>query len=154
MVKLKSLRDIWIRKNQDKQKSKEEKEKEKEFLETKHIPDDTAHMFLSYNPSIRPPYRIIIDTNFITQSISNWVDIFKGAMDCLLSKVIIYFTDCVEAELEKLKEKTKLSLRLIKDPWFQRITCTHKGTYADDCIVNYVTNFRCFIVATNDKDLK
>lgn len=80
------------------------------------MPDDTAHMFLCYNPSLKPPYRIIIDTNFLVLSISNRLDLFKCAMDCLLSKVIIHFSDCVEAELEKLGSKTKLALKLIKDP--------------------------------------
>jgi U3 small nucleolar RNA-associated protein 24 len=30
----------------------------------------------------------------------------------------------------------------------------HKGTYADDCLVKRVTQHRCYIVATCDKDLK
>lgn len=28
--------------------------------------------------------------------------------------------------------------RIIKDPRFERLPCMHKGTYADDCIVNRV----------------
>jgi len=34
------------------------------------------------------------------------------------------------------------------------LKCDHKGTYADDCIVNRVMAHKCYIVATNDKDLK
>ncbi|GAW25585.1 putative DUF652 domain protein [Rosellinia necatrix] len=30
---------------------------------------------------------------------------------------------------------------------------SHKGTYADDCIVDRVMKHRIYIVATNDKDL-
>merc|ERR1711916_309911 len=30
----------------------------------------------------------------------------------------------------------------------------HKGTYADDCIVSRVMAHKCYIVATQDKDLK
>ena len=30
----------------------------------------------------------------------------------------------------------------------------HKGTYADDCIVSRVMQHRCYIVATNDQDLR
>ena len=41
-----------------------------------------------------------------------------------------------------------------KDPRFERLTCAHKGTYADDCLVNRVTEHRCYIVGTCDKDLK
>ena len=37
---------------------------------------------------------------------------------------------------------------------FERLTCCHKGTYADDCLVNRVVEHRCYIVATADKDLR
>ena len=58
------------------------------------------------------------------------------------------------AELEKLGPKYRVALRLAKDPRFKRLTCTHKGTYADDCLVQRVTEYKCYIVATQDKDLK
>lgn len=32
--------------------------------------------------------------------------------------------------------------------------CDHKGTYADDCIVERVRQHRIYIVGTCDKDLK
>lgn len=44
--------------------------------------------------------------------------------------------------------------RLAKDPRFERLPCTHKGTYADDCIVQRVQQHRCYIVATCDRELK
>lgn len=79
-----------------------------------------------------------MDTNFLNLSIANKLDIFKNSMDILLGKCIPYVTDCVVAELEKLGHKYKLAIRLTKDPRIQRLTCTHKGTYADDCIVDRV----------------
>lgn len=75
-------------------------------------------------------------------------------MYVLLTPGTPYITDCVIAELEKLGHKYKMAIRLTKDPRFQRITCQHKGTYADDCIVNNVKQHRIFIVATCDRDLK
>jgi U3 small nucleolar RNA-associated protein 24 len=75
-------------------------------------------------------------------------------MDCLLAKCVPVVTDCVIAELEKLGVKYRVALRVAKDPRFERLTCEHKGTYADDCIVNRVTDHRCYIVATCDKDLR
>lgn len=30
-------------------------------------------------------------------------------------------------------------IRIAKDPRFERLPCTHKGTYADDCLVERVT---------------
>lgn len=57
-------------------------------------------------------------------------------------------------ELEKLGGKYKIALRLAKDPRFERIPCNCKGCYADDCLVNMVEQWRCFIVATCDKELR
>jgi U3 small nucleolar RNA-associated protein 24 len=63
-------------------------------------------------------------------------------------------TDCVIAELEKLGHKFRLALKISKDPRFEKLKCTHKGTYADDCLINRVKQHRIYIVATCDKDLK
>jgi len=86
--------------------------------------------------------------------VQNKMEIIECAMDCLLAKVTIYVTDCVMAELEKLGQKYRVALRFAKDPRFERLPCTHKGTYADDCIVQRVTQHKCYIVATCDKDLR
>jgi rRNA-processing protein FCF1 len=75
-------------------------------------------------------------------------------MDCLLAKCIPCITDCVMGELEKLGGKYKIALRLAKDPRFERIPCSCKGCYADDCLTNMVKQWRCFIVATCDKELR
>lgn len=92
-------------------------------------------MFFMHNTALGPPYRILLDTNFINFSIQNKLDIFKNVMDCLLGKCYPILTDCVVAELEKFGVKYRLALRLTKDPRFERLRCYHKGTYADDCIV-------------------
>jgi len=44
--------------------------------------------------------------------------------------------------------------RIAKDSRFERLKCTHKGTYADDCLVQRVEQHKCYIVATCDRDLK
>ena len=75
-------------------------------------------------------------------------------MDCLLAKCIPCVTDCVVGELEKMGHRYRLALKITKDPRFKRISCDHKGTYADDCLVDKVKMHRCYLVATNDKDLK
>lgn len=36
----------------------------------------------------------------------------------------------------------------------ERIPCSHKGTYADDCICDRVRQHKCYIVATCDRDLR
>lgn len=123
-------------------------------LKVREAPQASSALFFQYNTQLGPPYHILIDTNFINFSIKNKLDIVQSMMDCLYAKCIPYITDCVLAELEKLGRKYRVALRIIKDPRFERITCLHKGTYADDCIVQRVTQHKCYIVATNDKDLK
>ena len=95
-----------------------------------------TNLFLTYNTALGPPYKLLLDTNFLNMSISNKLDIFQSSMDCLLGKVVPYLTDCVIAELEKLGHRYRLALKLAKDPRIKRIKCQHKGTYADDCIFN------------------
>lgn len=43
------------------------------------------------------------------------------------------------AEIEKLGKKYNVALRTAKDPRVERLPCMHTGTYADDCIVQRVT---------------
>ena len=93
-------------------------------------------------------------TNFVNFSIQNKLDIVQAMMDCLYAKCIPYITDCVMGELEKLGTKFRVAVRVAKDPRFRRLTCKHKGTYADDCLVSRVEMHKCYIVATCDKDLK
>lgn len=111
-------------------------------------------MFFKHNTALTPPYQVLIDTNFINFSIKNKLDITKSMMDCLYAKCTPCVTDCVMGELEKLGPKYRLALKVARDPTFERLPCMHKGTYADDCMVERVTQHRCFIVATCDKGLK
>lgn len=45
-------------------------------------------------------------------------------------------------------------ISVARDPRFERLPCSHTGTYADDCLVQRVTANRCFIVATCDRELR
>ena len=60
----------------------------------------------------------------------------------------------VMAEMEKLGPKYRIALQIARDERWERLTCTHKGTYADDCLVNHILKHKIYIVATNDRDLK
>ncbi|KAH0521023.1 rRNA-processing protein FCF1-like protein, partial [Microtus ochrogaster] len=126
-------------------------------------------LFFQYNTQLGPPYHILVDTNFINFSIKAKLDLVQSMMDCLYAKCIPCITDCVMAEIEKLGQKYRVALRIAKDPRFDRLPCTHKGTYADDCLVQRVTQIlyesfvnisgllfqhKCYIVATVDRDLK
>jgi U3 small nucleolar RNA-associated protein 24 len=111
-------------------------------------------LFFTHNAALGPPYRVLVDTNFINFSIKNKLDLCKGMMDCLYAHCTPCVTDCVMAELEKLGTKYRVSLRVAKDPRVERLPCTHAGTYADDCLCERVTQHKCYIVATCDKDLR
>lgn len=80
-----------------------------------------------------------MDTNFINFSVLHKLDIVQAMMDCLYAKCIPYITDCVIGELERLGTKYRVALRIAKDPRFERLTCSHKGIYADDCLVQRIT---------------
>ena len=128
-----------------------QKASDKSILTTNPNP---ASMFFRYNPSLGPPFRVMIDTNFINFSVSNKIDIARGMLDCLAAPTEVFVTDCVIAELQKLPKKYAVALRVARDRRFKRLTCTHKGTYADDCLVQRIAAHRVYIVATCDKDLK
>eukprot|EP00389_Voromonas_pontica_P006167 GDKH01009255.1.p1 GENE.GDKH01009255.1~~GDKH01009255.1.p1 ORF type:complete len:204 (+),score=26.83 GDKH01009255.1:118-729(+) len=146
-------RDPRLKNTQDKQKVLAVKG-DKKVIKDKEAPQALSSMFFQYNTNLGPPYQIIVDTNFVNFSIQHKMDILQGMIDTLFAKCIPCITDCVIGELEKMGPKYRLALKLAKDPRFRRLTCVHKGTYADDCIVNRVTEQKCYIVATNDKDLK
>lgn len=146
----------------DQKKIKEEAEKKKALMEdpetseyaVKRIERQSTALFFKFNLSLGPPYRVLVDTNFFNFSIQNKIDIIQGMMDCLYAKCIPMITECVLAELEKLGPKYRVALKIARDPRFEKLPCTHQGTYADDCIVQRVTASKCYIVATNDRDLK
>lgn len=99
-------------------------------------PASTA-LFLSHNESLAPPYRVLVDTNFINLSyvvlllshdgvavqayrltrclcadrLENRIDLETGMMDSLYAKCIPCVSDCVMAELEKLGPKYRLALK-------------------------------------------
>ncbi|CAG9835308.1 unnamed protein product [Diabrotica balteata] len=153
MKKMISLSDPRIKESL-RQASKKKKPEDPYEIKVNEAPQISSALFFQYNTQLGPPYHILVDTNFINFSIKNKLDIIQNMMDCLYAKCIPYITDCVLAELEKLGQKYRVALRIIKDPRFERIHCMHKGTYADDCLVQRVTQHKCYIVATNDKDLK
>ena len=65
--------------------------------------------------------------------------LFFFSFQFFFTSAIPYVTDCVMGELEKAGRRFKIALKVIKDARFQRLKCDHKGTYADDCLVQRVT---------------
>ena len=90
------------------------KTKENE-LKIKRIEAVASNMFNEHNAAIKPPYSVLVDTNFINFSIKNKIDLVKGMMDCLYANCVPHVTDCVIGELEKLGTKFRVALRVAKD---------------------------------------
>ncbi|CAJ0572420.1 unnamed protein product, partial [Mesorhabditis spiculigera] len=130
------------------------KKEDEHALKLHEAPQTSSAMFLKYNSQLGPPFHVIIDTNFVNFTIKNKMDLYTELMNCLYAKVIPYVSDCVIGELEKMASRFKIALKILKDSRVQRLSCSHKGIYADDCIVQRVTQHKCYIVATCDKDLR
>ena len=46
----------------------------------------SSALFFQYNTQLGPPYRVLVDTNFINFSIQHKLDIFQAMVDCLYAK--------------------------------------------------------------------
>ncbi|KAK2810457.1 rRNA-processing protein fcf1 [Emmonsiellopsis sp. PD_5] len=145
-------RDGRLAQNQAKAPTKAKDAEQSDIV--REIPQVSSSLFFQYNTALTPPYSILVDTNFLSHTVQHKLEVIPTMMDCLFAKCIPIVTDCVLAELEKLGPKYRIALRIAKDPRFERLKCDHKGTYADDCLVDRVIKHRVYIVATNDRDLK
>ncbi|XP_018430353.1 PREDICTED: rRNA-processing protein FCF1 homolog, partial [Nanorana parkeri] len=153
-------------KEKDRAKPQKKEEADPSAIKEREVPQVPSCLFFQYNTNLGPPYHILVDTNFINFSIKAKLDIVQSMMGrvrspCRLCTIIVCIppgvpciTDCVMAELEKLGQKYRVALRSVIDPTFERLPCTHTGTYADDCLVQRVTQHKCYMVATVDRDLK
>ncbi|KAL2046111.1 hypothetical protein N7G274_001558 [Stereocaulon virgatum] len=146
-------RDSRLKKNQLKGET-ESKRKEKENEVVREIPQVSSSLFFQYNTALRPPYNILVDTNFLSHTVQHKLELLSTMMDCLYAECRPIITNCVMAELEKLGQKYRIALQIARDERWERLKCDHKGVYADDCLVDRVMKHKIYIVATNDRDLK
>ncbi|KAK4056726.1 rRNA-processing protein fcf1 [Microbotryomycetes sp. JL221] len=100
--------DMRLKANQEKQQTKEANKKKQETNQVDTMP---SSMFFTHNEALVPPYRVLVDTNFINLSLENRIDLVKAMMDALYAKAIPCISDCVIAELEKLGHQYRLALR-------------------------------------------
>lgn len=133
---------------------KSSKQKEIEKVEEISSISSAEEERMILNSAIHPPYNIILDTNFINDCIRKKQDLENVLIDCLDANVKLYVPECVLSELEKLGRVFRVATSMIKRLNITRLTCQHKGTYADDCILKRVTEFKCYIVATTDVGLR
>lgn len=145
-------RDARLKKNQDKGEIEAKKKKDDDVI--REVPQMSSALFFQYNTALVPPYNVLVDTNFLSHTVQKKLEMLPTMMDCLYAKCNPIITDCVMAELEKLGPKYRIALRIARDERWERLKCGHKGTYADDCIVDRVMRHKIYIAATNDRDLK
>ncbi|KIV78320.1 hypothetical protein PV11_10048 [Exophiala sideris] len=145
-------RDARLKKNQETGKDEEQKKKDDDVI--REVPQVSSALFFQYNTALVPPYQVLVDTNFLSHTVQKKLEMLPTMMDCLYAKCIPVISDCVMSELEKLGQRYRIALRIARDERWERLKCGHKGTYADDCIVDRVMRHKIYIVATNDRDLK
>lgn len=52
----------------------------------RHISTPASSMFFEHNTQLGPPYRVLVDTNFINFALQNKIELVQGMMDCLYAK--------------------------------------------------------------------
>ena len=57
-----------------------------EVIHSRLRPQIASSLFLAHNTELVPPYRVLIDTNFINFSLQNKLELISGMMDCLYAK--------------------------------------------------------------------
>ncbi|KAK6428958.1 rRNA-processing protein fcf1 [Oleoguttula sp. CCFEE 5521] len=147
-------RDARLKKNQETAADAQQKKKKTGDGMIREIPQAPSNLFFQHNTALQAPYQILVDTNFLSHTVHHKLPLLSTLMDTLYATCTPLITDCVMAELEKLGPKYRIALQIARDEKFERLKCDHKGTYADDCIVDRVVKQRIYLVATNDRDLK
>ncbi|THW31658.1 Fcf1-domain-containing protein, partial [Aureobasidium pullulans] len=127
-------RDARLKKNQVTGDDKAKKPTSEEVV--REIPQAPSSMFFQHNTALQPPYSVLVDTNFLSHTVHNKLELLPSLMDCLYATCRPIITSCVMAELEKLGPKYRIALKIARDERWERLECSHKGTYADDCIVD------------------
>jgi U3 small nucleolar RNA-associated protein 24 len=128
--------------------------KKKEEVEVVENEDPKFSSQFILNHHMRPPYLVLLDTNFVNDSVRKKFDLEAVLMRTLNASMRMCVTDCVVAELERLGRVYRVALSIVKSSKVQRLVCDHRGTYADDCILNRVSVHRCYVVATSDTALR
>jgi U3 small nucleolar RNA-associated protein 24 len=75
--------DQRLKENQVKEAAKKKAAEEKAV---KHVAPAASSMFFQHNSALGPPYRVLVDTNFINFSLQNKIELVQGMMDCLYAK--------------------------------------------------------------------
>ena len=83
-----------------------EKRKNRDALTLKRVETQSAGMFGRYNSTLKPPYNVLVDTNFINFSIKNKIDLVKGMMDCSMRLLVVA---CGQGHFRCLRQELALN---------------------------------------------
>ncbi|KAG6434294.1 hypothetical protein SASPL_105918 [Salvia splendens] len=150
----------------------------------RNVPQVSSSLYFKHNTALGPPYRLDLEkammdclyakctpciTDCVMAELEKLGQKYRVALRHSPDRVeddLMGFTPdwarrtgrwmkrVVEVQLQGLSKWMMLCFEIAKDPRFERLPCIHKGTYADDCLVDRVTQHKCYIVATCDRDLK
>lgn len=107
-----------------------------------------------------PPFKVLLDGNFIFQCTRNSLDLKPNIQKILQDPPLLIMTKCVLRELENLKtqEVPFLKETLLACTKIVKLPCKHTGGILppNECIKNFVgkKNEAKVFVATNDEELR
>lgn len=61
------------------------------------VPQAPSSMFFQHNTALVPPYQVLVDTNFLSHTVSRKIELLEGMMDALYAKCEVLITSCVMA---------------------------------------------------------
>jgi hypothetical protein len=59
------------------------------------IPQVPSNLFFQANEALKPPYSVLVDTNFLSHTVRAKLDLLDSLMDLLYAKCIPIITTCV-----------------------------------------------------------
>lgn len=76
----------------------DQKKKDTERI-VREIPQVSSSLFFQYNTALKPPYSVLIDTNFLSHTVQRKLPLLESMMDTLYAKCIPVITSCVVSTL-------------------------------------------------------
>ncbi|RYP88473.1 hypothetical protein DL770_004637 [Monosporascus sp. CRB-9-2] len=80
----------------------------------REVPQMPSSLFFQFNENLKPPYSVLVDTNFLSHTVQRKLPLLESMM-----------------ELEKLGPKYRIigqALRIARDERWERLECDHKVT--------------------------
>ena len=145
-----SLRDQRL-KEKDRLKPKKKEKKDLSALKEREVPQHPSCLFSQYNTQLGPPYHILVDTNFINFSIKAKLSTANDGL-CVCQGYPLYNWLCNSWNWET-GAKVSSGSKDCQGSEIWTIAMHTRGNLCR-CLVQRITQHKCYIVATVDRDLK